>query len=326
MWGYNDYDSYEDIETYSETRKREDNCNFLMKHSNGTLAEMNRTANSLRTPTEFYHCLTSLMNCDMNKLTIDDFIELYIFDKSNLKAYCNRETVDITKNLYSLGDAKEYLKCLFIEKDCFMKNVIVGACNRTTMFNSLMASSRSDGQKKVFKSFYKKRNHTEIARNYAYNQIYKMPKKTIQRVANELNKTSNRFFVVKDESVNESVNESVSESENESVNESVRVIKDYPKYKIFNDGRVFSDYTSKFLQHSKDESGYYVNLWENKKKCKIFIKDLLKEYFNENVDVIKVENAPDLLVTTVPSKPNEYQKKRYTFTVMPTETTYMIKD
>lgn len=218
----------------------EDRCNFKIDREKAK--RMNEIESKLRKPTDFYQDLTNLMNWDMEKLTIDNFIELYIFDKSNLTAYYNR----VSKDYYNLEDAKEYLKCLFMEKKVFMKNVIVGARNRNTMFISLMANSRSDAQKNLFKSFYERRNHSELARNYAYNQIYKMPKKTIERIAEELNK-----IIV--------------------------------------------------------------------------------------VDVIKVENAPDLVVTSVPSKPNEHQKKRYTFKVLNGDTsqngfnslsemTYMIKD
>lgn len=169
----------------------------------------------------FFHDLSKIDETHLDRITIDNFIELHIFDTTNLTAYYKR----VPKDYYNLEDAKEYLKCLFLARNVFMKNVKISDNIMTIMYNSLVANSRSDAQKSLFKVFYERKNYAEIARNYAYNKIYVLPKRTKTCLTEQLNKIA-------------------------------------------------------------------------------------------NVDVIKVENAPDLLVTTVPSKPNEYQKKRYTFKVL----------
>jgi len=199
-----------------------------MSHSNFKI--LKRELNISENPITFFHDLSNIDNSHLDQITIDNFIEWYIFDKTNLTVYYKRAP----KDYYNLEDAKEYLKCLFVEKNVFMKNVTISDSIMTIMYNSLVANSRSYAQKSLFTIFYQKKNCAELARNYAYNRIYVLSESTKIRIAEELNKVAN-------------------------VDIDVNVI--------------------------------------------------------ENVNVITTANGPDLLVTTVPNKPDEYQKKRYTFKV-----------
>jgi len=197
-----------------------------MSHSNFKI--LKRELNISENPITFFHDLSNIDNSHLDQITIDNFIEWYIFDKTNLTVYYKRAP----KDYYNLEDAKEYLKCLFVEKNVFMKNVKISDSIMTIMYNSLVSNSRSEAQKLLFTIFYQKKNCAELARNYAYNRIYGFPERTKMRLTEELNKVAN-----------------------------VDVIK---------------------TDNDND---------------------------NDNV------TGPVLLVTTVPNKPDEYQKKRYTFKV-----------
>lgn len=74
----------------------------------------------------------------------------------------------------------------------------------------------------------------------------------------------------------------------------LRVIKDFPNYRITTDGQVYSITRGHYLKPYITNAGYYkINLYKNGKYKKFFVHRLVANAFLPNLDNLPVVNHKD---------------------------------